>query len=358
MEIAHIQAFPLDVPLLAPFVVATTRLDQVRNVAIRVTLSDGSVGWGEAPTLPPITTETQDDVFAAFDAVATGLSGCEIGEWQEIAARLAEQIPDAASTRAGIEMALVDALARSRHMPVFTFFGGVQTHVVTDITIPICESAEAERLATAYGARGFRTIKTKVGHDVDEDLERLRAIRRGHPNCVLVLDANEGYTAEEALAVLNALRREDMVPGLFEQPVAREDWDGLGTVTREGGVPVAADESCRGVDDARRIAREGLAHVVNIKLVKCGVAECLEIAAVARENGIGLMVGVMVETRLATGFSAHFAAGLGGFQWIDLDAPLLLAGDPVRGGYTADGPRYELGHIRAGHGADLDTAES
>ena len=80
----------------------------------------------------------------------------------------------------------------------------------------------------------------------------------------------------------------------------------------------------------RRIAREGLAQVLNIKLVKSGVADALEIVEVARASGLGLMIGGMVETRIAMGFSAHLAAGLGGFDWIDLDTPLLLAEDPVR----------------------------
>ena len=141
---------------------------------------------------------------------------------------------------------------------------------------------------------------------------------------------------------------------MLEQPVAREDWDGLGRVRREGGVPVAADESCRGVEDARRIVAEHLATVLNIKLAKCGVAEALEIASLARETGLGLMIGGMVETRIAMGFGACFAAGLGGFDWIDLDTPLLLADDPVRGGYIADGVMYHLAGIDAGHGGSLD----
>ena len=102
-----------------------------------------------------------------------------------------------------------------------------------------------------------------------------------------------------------------------------------------------------------RIVAEGLADVINIKLAKCGVAAALEIASIARGAGLGLMIGGMVETRIAIGFSACFAAGLGGFEWIDLDTPLLLADDPVRGGYLADGPTYHLAGIEAGHGGSL-----
>ncbi|HEY5734358.1 MAG TPA: dipeptide epimerase, partial [Gammaproteobacteria bacterium] len=79
----------------------------------------------------------------------------------------------------------------------------------------------------------------------------------------------------------------------------------------------------------------------------------LDIVAIARTNNVGLMIGGMVETRIAMGFSAHFAAGLGGFEWIDLDTPLLLADDPVIGGYKADGPTYKLDTGDFGHGGRL-----
>ncbi len=118
-------------------------------------------------------------------------------------------------------------------------------------------------------------------------------------------------------------------------------------------MPVAADESCRTPDDALRIVRDRLAQVINIKLVKCGVVQALEIAAIARAGGLDLMIGGMVETRLAMGFSAHFAAGLGGFQWVDLDTPMLLADDPVEGGCKPAGPNYLLDAETAGHGGRL-----
>ena len=186
------------------------------------------------------------------------------------------------------------------------------------------------------------------------DRERLLAIRAAHPTCAFVLDANEGYTADEALALVRALSDAGIVPALFEQPVARDDWAGLARVTREAGVPVAADESCRSPADALRIARAGLAHVLNIKLAKSGVVGALEIAAIAHAAELGLMIGGMVETRIAMGFAAHFAAGVGGFDFVDLDTALLLADDPVTGGTIPDGPVYRLDAAMPGHGGALD----
>jgi len=353
LEIVRVEIRPLDAPLRAPFTIASSRVDTVRNVAIGLHLADGSLGWGEAPTLPPVTTEDQPMALAAARSAADWLPGRDAGAWRAVAAELCERLPDCASVRAGIEMALFDALAREARMPLYRWFGGSGHALVTDITIPICQPDEAERLAAEYRARGFATIKVKIGLDTDEDIARLTAIRRGHPACRLVMDANEGYTADKALAVLAELRRAGIEPVLLEQPVAREDWDGLGRLAREAGVPVAADEACRSPTDALRIVRGSLAQVINIKLAKCGVVQALDIAALARTAGIGLMIGGMVETRLAMGFSAHFAAGTGGFDWIDLDTPLLLAGEPIVGGPKIEGASYRLDPEQPGHGAAL-----
>ena len=139
---------------------------------------------------------------------------------------------------------------------------------------------------------------------------------------------------------------------LFEQPVARYDLAGLAQVTAEGGVPVAADESVTTAADALRVVQLGAAHVVNIKLMKAGVVEGLAIAAICRAAGIGLMIGGMVEALMAMNLSAHFAAGLGGFGFVDLDTPMFMAEQPLRGGWSQTGGRLYIAHVAAGHGVE------
>lgn len=109
-----------------------------------------------------------------------------------------------------------------------------------------------------------------------------------------------------------------VTPVLFEQPVQRDDWEGLGYVSQiardKYGVSVAADESCRSIADVEKIVEGNLADAINIKLAKFGVVGALEIIEKARVSGLKLMIGGMVETRLAMGFAGHLAAGLGCFQ--------------------------------------------
>ncbi|PKU85931.1 hypothetical protein MA16_Dca001762 [Dendrobium catenatum] len=212
--------------------------------------------------------------------------------------------------------------------------------------IPIVAPNEAAKLAAEYKERGFNTLKLKVGKNLSSDIEVLKAIRLVHPDCLFILDANEGYTANEAIEVLEKLNEMGVKPILFEQPVHRDNWEGLRHVSQvakgEYGVSVAADESCRSLEDAKRIIEGNLAHVINIKLAKLGVLGALDVIEVARAAGTELMIGGMVETRLAMGFAGHLAAGLGCFKYIDLDTPLLLSEDPVLGGYEVTGAVYNF----------------
>jgi L-alanine-DL-glutamate epimerase-like enolase superfamily enzyme len=212
--------------------------------------------------------------------------------------------------------------------------------------------AEARRAAAERAAEGFGRLKIKVGGPLSGgDLDRILAVREAAPAAELMLDGNGGLGAEAALDLLADLRARGVAPILFEQPVPGADLDGLAEVARRGGVPVAADESVSSAADVLRVASRSAAQVVNVKLMKSGVAEGLAIAATARAAGLGLMIGGMIEARLSMSMSACFAAGLGGFAFVDLDTPLFLADDPFDGGYAQRGAEIDLGPIEAGHGA-------
>jgi len=216
---------------------------------------------------------------------------------------------------------------------------------------------QAEKDTKAALARGIRTLKVKIGGaDLDVDLERVTRVRQVAPDSPLILDGNGAYDARTALRLIELLGRRKITIALFEQPVAKQDLDGMRKIADESDVRIAADESVGCAADALLAIRRGGAAVINIKLMKCGIAEALDIAAVARATGTALMIGGMVETRLAMGASACFAAGLGGFEFVDLDTPLFLTQDPFCGGYTMDRDRIHLEGIVAGHGIDPDPA--
>ncbi|KAF3774618.1 L-Ala-D/L-amino acid epimerase [Nymphaea thermarum] len=359
IDVKQAEGRPLDVPLISPFTIASSKLVKVENVAIRVELSNGSVGWGEAPILPSVTAEDQPLALDKAEEACDFLKKAHPKTLDHLLSDINQLLPGHAfaSVRAGVEMALIDAVANSVRVPLWRLFGGASNSLTTDITIPIVSPAEAATLATEYSKQGFKTLKLKVGKNLNADIEVLRAIKIAHPDFSFILDANEGYTADEAIEVLEKLNEMGVAPILFEQPVHRDDWEGLGNVSKVAkekfGVSVAADESCRSILDVKSIIYGKLADVINIKIAKFGVIGALEIIEAAKNAGLALMIGGMVETRLAMGFSGHLAAGLGCFKFVDLDTPLLLAEDPVIGGYDVSGAVYTFNNTR-GHGGFLN----
>jgi L-alanine-DL-glutamate epimerase-like enolase superfamily enzyme len=314
-------------------------------------LADGTRGYGEAAPFPAFNGETQAGTLAAIDAVRAGVEGADARAWRPIAAHLREAIYNSGSARCAIETAILDALTRHYGIPLYAFFGGASTSLHTDMTITTGSVDEAASAALDILGRGISTIKVKIGGgELAHDLERIIAIHAVAPDAPLILDGNGGMRAESALELLGALHVQNIRPALLEQPVPADDWAGLRQLAQWAGVPVAADETASSCHAALRIAHENAAQVINIKLMKCGVAEALDIAAVARSAGLGLMIGGMVESLLAMTMSAHFAAGLGGFSFVDLDTPMFMAENPFDGGFQQTGDRLDLAQITAGHG--------
>jgi L-alanine-DL-glutamate epimerase-like enolase superfamily enzyme len=341
----------LDIPLHAPFGIAGGAQDVARNLLVTVELADGTRGYGEAAPFPAFNGETQASARAAVEAARGRVEGADVREWRPIAAALGETIGGAGSARCAIETAVLDALARRAGLPLWVFFGGAGSALETDMTVTTGSVEEASSAALAILGRGISTIKVKVGSgDLDLDLRRVVAISAVAPDSPLILDGNGGMRADEALQLMGALHAQNIRPALLEQPVPGDDWEGMAQLARWGDVAVAADESANSAANVLRLAYERSAHVVNIKLMKCGVVEALDIAAICRAAGLRLMIGGMVESLLAMTMSAHFAAGLGGFEFVDLDTPMFMATNPFSGGFQQSGARLDLGGIAAGHG--------
>lgn len=341
----------LNIPLSEPFGIAGGAQDIARNLLVTVELADGTRGYGEAAPFPAFNGETQELARAAVETARGQLEGADAREWRRIAAALRGAVGPVGSAQCALETAVLDALTRQARLPLWAFFGGASTSLETDMTITTGSVEQAAAAARAILARGIRTIKIKIGSgDLARDIERVVAIRESAPSAPLILDGNCGLSADAALQLLAVLDQRGIRPALFEQPVRKDAWDDLRQVTQWGGVPVAADETVGSAADALRLAQTRAAQVVNIKLMKCGVVEALDIAAVCRAAGLRLMIGGMVESILAMTASACFAAGQGGFQFVDLDTPMFLAENPFEGGFRQAGGLLTLDHIEAGHG--------
>jgi L-alanine-DL-glutamate epimerase-like enolase superfamily enzyme len=350
--ISSVTIEPLNIPLLEPFTIATGSVSEARNVLITVALNDGNIGYGESAPFPPSTGESQETALAAARGCAALIEGRDAAHWRTLEKLMRSVYFSQVTAIAAIEMALLDALTRSYGIPLYVFFGGASTSVETDMSIPMVTPEHGYELARGIVARGISTIKIKVGGDIRDDVARVEAIREGAPGLGLTLDANQGYTANEALLCLEALDDRDIRPLMMEQPVHKDDYEGLRYVTQHSTVPIAADESAYSAAAVSRLIKMGAVNVVNIKLMKCGFVEALDIAAVCRATHTPLMIGAMMESRLATSAAVHFVTGMGGFRYVDLDTPMLLADDPFIGGYEQRGGIYDVSDVKSGLGIE------
>jgi L-alanine-DL-glutamate epimerase-like enolase superfamily enzyme len=353
-SISEITAEPLDLELTEPFGIATGAQERARNVLCRLVASGGATGLGEAAPFPAVNGETQELALSALREAGSDLLGLSLDAWRATAERARELLAHAPSALCAFETALLDAYARSHSLSLHSFFGGRERELHTDITITTGAVEAAAAAALRAREAGFATLKVKIGGSAAEhDVLRLRAVGDAAPKAALLLDGNAAFSADQALALLQALGplRERVV--LFEQPTAADDLWGLSAVRRHGRVAVAADESARSAADVARLGAMGAADTINVKITKCGIVEALDMIGCARSHGLGLMIGGMVESRLCMSTSACLAAGVGGFRFVDLDTPLFLRDDPFDGGFRQRGPRLELDSIQAGHGVQI-----
>jgi L-alanine-DL-glutamate epimerase-like enolase superfamily enzyme len=258
------------------------------------------------------------------------------------------------SARCALEMAVLDALTRHLRLPLWAFFGGQGAELETDMTITAGDARHAGTAALAIVARGIQALKVKVGAlSPREDADRLEAVHRAAPGARLTADANAGYTPPQALQFLEELRARRVPLELFEQPVDRESWIAFMRTKPASPVLVCADESARTAREVIDLVREQAIDAINLKPMKSGVLETLAMWQIATSAGVKLMIGGMLESPLAMSFSTHLAAGLGGFNYVDLDTPMFMKEHPFTGGFVQTGARLDVSHVAAGHGVGI-----
>lgn len=338
VHVGRVTAEPLDLPLREPFEIALGTQHEAQNVLVRVETDGGAVGHGEGSPLPPVTGETREAALATARAAGGVLEGEPVADYRRLADELRSTFPGAVSALFAVETALLDAYCRERGLALSEPFGGPPRPVTTDLTIPILPPTDAADRARDAVAEGFEHLKIKTGADVEADVERVVAVREAAPNAEVKVDANQGWTPAESIRFAREVADRGVGLALVEQPVDAADVEGLAHVRERVAVPVAADEAVFTPADAMRVVRAEAADVVNVKLGKSGPVAAADIAAIARAANRELMVGCMLESAVGIHASAHVVAGLGGFDYVDLDGNLLLAEDvaPIERTPTVD----------------------
>lgn len=262
------------------------------------------------------------------------------GSPEEVWRRIQPEIPHDYFSLCAIDIAMHDLHGKRNRMPLYKLWGYEITNIpLTNYTIGL---DSIEKMIEKMQAFPWPVYKIKLG--TKEDVKIIRELRR-YSDSVFRVDANEAWSAEEAIGNSRILK--DLKVEFIEQPLSRDDWEGMKKLRKEAVLPVVADESCIAEGDIERCA--GYFDGVNIKLTKCGgLTPARRMIKKAKEKGLKVMVGCMTESTIGISAIAHLLPEL---DYVDMDGALLLKDD------IAEGVKINNGKVdfpkRNGTGAKL-----
>lgn len=353
MKITHTEIYRFKIPM-EPFVIATGTMHFAQNVLIRIYTDTGIYGVGECSAFPMIVGETQETCLAMardFAKILIHKNPLDIPE------RMNDLLGYAAhnsTIKSAFDMALFDIAAKHARLPLYRFLGGQKRSVETDMTIGIDTPENMAISALKYQKQGCRIIKIKLGKQIHDDIERVKQIRAAvGPEMILRLDANQGWSFDDALLALGKLEAFDIE--FCEQPMRTWFDDQLPELNLNSPIKIMADESCYNHHDARKLINSKACEYLNIKFAKSGgILEAQKIHEIALQTGTKCMIGSMLESRIALSANLHFALASPNVIFFDLDTCLLgHLVDPVVGGLTYDGYFLSVPDT-PGIGADAD----
>ena len=338
MRIRRVSTWIEHFELSRPYTIAFRTVDSVRNGIVRIETGDGSAGLGSASPERFVTGETWETCAAALaEPGLQWLAGRGVHELTALCRELGERFPDAPAARAAVDIALHDLWAKQLGVPLADALGRAHEALPTSITIGIKDAGATVREADEYLRRGFKVLKVKLGHSLDDDVERLHRLRDFTGDAVVVrVDPNQGYTTDE----VSRFVEETAGLGIefVEQPMNAGDVDAMRALPEAVKGRLAADETLIDASDALALVQPPRAcGIFNIKLMKCGgVHAAQRIAAIAETAGVDLMWGCMDESVVSISAALHAAFSSPATRYLDLDGSLDLARDVAGGGFILE----------------------
>ena len=347
MKITEVRLGMLRVPLKTPFKTALRTVEAVEDIVVSVHTDTGNIGYGEAAATAVITGDTHGSIIEVIrKLIGPRLVGMEVADLNRMLQVIHASAERNTSAKAAVEIAVYDLWAQLYGAPLYRMLGGGDPAITTDITISVdyIDKMVADSLSAVD--RGFESLKIKVGKEIGVDLERIKAIYAAvEGRALLRLDANQGWTAKQAVYAIGTLENAGVQLELVEQPVRARDIAGLKYVTERVHTPIMADESVFDPSQVIDLLRQQAADIINIKLMKTGgISNAIRIADIASLYGIECMIGCMIETSISVAAAVHVAVAKSDtIRKVDLDGPSLCQFDPVDGGVHFNESEISIG---------------
>ena len=365
MRLESIEVLPIRLPLKAVLTLPrgpSRTLDEGKRIAlVKITDSDGHVGWGEAGPSRRWSAETLESCVTSIrQYLAPAVIGLDLFDIAGLHAKMNQELavgldPGQPIAKCAIDLAVHDLIGKRLGIGVQSWLGAKRADSVRLARLVSADTPEAAaQITTAALAEGFRGFKVKVGHRKHLDAEIVRAVVDAAAGSYVWVDANQGYTLEEALAISRAFEKLGIT--LFEQPVPMGDVYAMKRLLTATGLTIALDEAAIGlpfvIELIRREAVEGLA----IKVSKVGgLHHARQMCDLALNAGITLIGSGLMDAPIGFAASVHLFAAYGLGLPVDLNGPQFIAED-----YLAEPLpiRDQVAYVPAGAGLGVVVDEA
>lgn len=351
--IRRIDAIPVALPLKSPMKMAGVTVTKAENLLVRIEATDGTVGWGEAPSAPTMTGDTLGSLTAAVrDHLAPLLVGKNAnGDYRPI---LARALVGNSGAHSAIEMALLDLAGRAAGRKLIDLVALPLRARVAPMWLlgnatPERDIAEAQ----AKQAEGIRFFKLKIGvKPLREEIAAAHAIRAALLDATLCADANCGLTLADARRY--AERTRDAKLAFIEQPLGAHDLAGLKALARATRTPIGVDETIHSLADIEAVKRAG-AKGVSLKLIKVGgFREAIAAGKLCKKLGLKINVAAKIaESSIGTAAAVHLACAVPNVDWGVSLTNMYLAEDIVKNPIALDNGVVSLPDV-PGLGVEID----
>jgi len=326
----------IELPFKYPFTISGGRT-KTHQPALIVALQLGNyVGYGEAPAIAYYNI-TVEQMIADIESKKRMIEKFAFTEPERYWHYLHHLLPQNPFLVSALDMAGWDLFGKLKGKLLYQIWEtNFDNNPITDYTIGI---DTIEKMVEKIKINPYPIYKIKCGFD--GDIEVIRELRK-NTDAIFRVDANGGWELEEALQKINQLK--DLGVELIEQPLAKDNWEGMKKLYQQTTIPLFADESCVFEQDVEKCVTHF--NGINIKLTKCsGITPAIRMIKKAKELGLKVMMGSMNESSLGAAANANFLPQL---DYVDMDGPLLLQEDIATGltfnaGTVAITGKYGLG---------------
>lgn len=332
MRIDRIDAFKVAIPLISGFRTAYGIARCQESLVVRVVTRDGTEGLGNVDPTAGYSLVSVDDAIATIqNHLAPAVISQGVNWINQVVDAMDQAVSGYLEAKAAVEMACIDLVAKQLNISVHDYLGGaITTNLLFNAWVGASEPDAAAAEAARWSQNGFLSAKVKLEGDLRADSDRVQAVREAvGPSMRLRVDANGGYTVEDAIAFGRKVEKFDVE--LFEQPVPADALSAMARVREAIGIPVMADESITNHASLIDVIRADCADLIKCKVMKQGgLLKCRSMIETASAAGMRVVIGHGFGLGVHTAAEmALAAASRGVVSGLECVGPLKTADDIV-----------------------------